>query len=74
MFKPFRYTSAAGTGLSSTIDSPEELTTLNMSNPLPNAWSDILFLEFKAVKLGPTAPRPTPLSPSYLYRICKSVQ
>jgi hypothetical protein len=73
MFKPLRYTSAAGTGLLNTIDSPEELTTLNMSKPLPNAWSDILFLEFNGVKLGPSAPRPTPVPPCYFYGIGKPI-
>lgn len=73
MFKPFRYTSAVGTGLLNATDSPEELTTLDISNPLPNAWSDILFLEFKGVKLGPSAPRPAPISPSYLYGIGKPI-
>ncbi len=42
-----------------------------MSKPLPNAWSDILFLAVRAVKLGPSAPRPTPVPPIYLYRIGK---
>jgi hypothetical protein len=73
MFKPFRYTSAVGTGLLNAIDSPEELTTLDISKPLPNAWSVMLLPDFNEVKLGPSAPRPAPRSPSYLDRVGKPI-